>query len=241
MKNQSHSWQPRRIIVVLLAVAIVSFIALSRFPSTNLAQNQSDDPKAKAANVDKTLSAYFFVQGDRSVDQLPLKDTHVDIAVSGVIADVKVVQTYRNEGSRPINATYVFPASTRAAVYGMRMRIGDNVIVAKIKEREAAKQEFETAKKEGKSASLLEQDRPNVFTMSVANIMPLDDVQIELRYTELLVPTDGTYEMLYPTVVGPRYPSKSESSDKTQNHFVSSAYLHSGEKPTSALHISARI
>ena len=105
MKNQSHSWQPRRIIVVLLAVAIVSFIALSRFPSMNLAQNQSDDPQAKAANVDKTLSPYFFVQGDPSVDQLPLKDTHVDIAVSGVIADVKVVQTYRNEGSRPINAT----------------------------------------------------------------------------------------------------------------------------------------
>src|SRR5438477_6086155 len=154
MKNQSHSWQPRRIIVVLLAVAIVSFIALSRFPSMNLAQNQSDDPQAKAANVDKTLSPYFFVQGDPSVDQLPLKDTRVEIAVSGVIADVKVVQTYRNEGSRPINASYVFPASTRAAVYAMRMQIGDQVIVAKIKEREQAKHDFDAAKQQGKSASL---------------------------------------------------------------------------------------
>src|SRR5215208_8223331 len=166
---------------------------------------------AQQVQEDKTLAPYFFVKGDPSVDQLPLKDTQVDIAVSGVIADVKVVQTYRNEGSRPIHASYVFPASTRAAVYAMRMRIGDQIVVAKIKEREAAKQEFDRAKEEGKSASLLEQDRPNVFSMSLANIMPNDQVEIELRYTELLVPTDGLYEVVYPTVVGPRYSSPSES------------------------------
>ena len=241
MKNQKHSWKPRRVMVVLLALAIVSFIALSRFPSTNLAQNQGDDPQAKEPNVDKTLSPYFFVQGDPSVDQLPLKDTHVDVAISGVIADVKVVQTYRNEGSRAINATYVFPASTRAAVYGMRMRIGDNVIVAKIKEREKAKQEFETAKKEGKSASLLEQERPNVFSMNLANLMPRDQVEIELRYTELLVPTDGVYEMVYPTVVGPRYSSQKESSAPAKDQFVKSPYTHQGQKPTTELHIAARL
>src|SRR6185503_2445392 len=114
---------------------------------------------------DKTLAPYFFVQGDPSVDHLPLKNTSVEISVSGVIADVKVVQTYRNEGLRPINATYVFPASTRAAVYAMRMTIGNDVIVAKIKEKEQARNDFETAKREGKSASLLEEDRPNVFSM----------------------------------------------------------------------------
>src|SRR5262245_63692975 len=119
MKNQKHPWKARRIIVVLLAIGIVTVVAVSRFPSTNLAQSPSDKQKGEVANVDKTLSPYFFVQGDPSVDQLPLKDTHVDIAISGVIADVKVVQTYSNEGSRPINATYVFPVSTRAAVYGM--------------------------------------------------------------------------------------------------------------------------
>src|ERR1044071_1224085 len=148
---------------------------------------------------DKTLSPYFFVQGDPGVDRLPLKDTRVEINVSGVIADVKVLQTYRNEGSRPINATYVFPASTRAAVYSMRMRIGDQVIVAKIKEREKAKAEFDEAKQAGKSASLLEQDRPNVFSMSLANIMPGEQVEIQLRYTELLVPTEGVYEVIFPT------------------------------------------
>jgi Ca-activated chloride channel homolog len=190
---------------------------------------------------DKTLSPYFVVQGDPDVDHLPLKDTRVEIAVSGVIADVRIVQTYRNEGSRPIHATYVFPASTRAAVYAMRMRIGDRVIVAKIKEREAAKQEFDEAKREGKSASLLEQDRPNVFSMNLANVMPQDQIEIELRYTELLVPTDGVYEVVYPTVVGPRYSSQSESSAPEEDGFVKSPYTHQGEKPTSTLHISARV
>jgi Ca-activated chloride channel family protein len=196
---------------------------------------------AAQTKEDKTLSPYFFVKGDPNVDHLPLKDTRVEIAVSGVIADVKVVQTYRNEGSRPINASYVFPASTRAAVYAMRMRIGDRVIVAKIKEREAAKQEFDAAKKDGKSASLLEQDRPNVFSMSLANIMPQDQIEIELRYTELLVPTDGVYEVVYPTVVGPRYPSQKESTATAQDGFVKSPYFHQGNNPTSTLHISARI
>src|SRR5262245_38029998 len=128
-----------RLIAGIIGLALIVLAICSYSTSTRA---QEDEPPS----ADKTLSPYFFVQGDPSVDQLPLKDTKVDISISGVIADVKVTQTYRNEGARPINATYVFPASTRAAVYGMRMRIGDQVIVARIKEREAAKQEFEKAK-----------------------------------------------------------------------------------------------
>jgi Ca-activated chloride channel homolog len=204
-------------------------VAIATFSFSVSAQTQED----------KTLSPYFFVNGDPKVDQLPLKDTRVEIAVSGVIADVKVMQTYRNEGTRPINATYIFPASTRAAVYSMRMRIGNQIIIAKIKEREAAKEEFETAKKEGKSASLLEENRPNVFSMKLANIMPQDQIEIELRYTELLVPTDGVYEVVYPTVVGPRYTSGNEPANG--NRQVNSPYFHEGKSPGSTLHISTRI
>lgn len=211
-----------RILLILLPI-IFAF-------STAHAQTQDD----------KTLAPYFVVQGDPKTDQLPLKETRANIAVSGVIADVQVLQTYRNEGSRPINATYVFPASTRAAVYAMRMKIGDQVIVAKIKEKQAAKQEFDEAKKQGKSASLLEQERPNVFSMNLANVMPGDQIEIELRYTELLIPTDGTYEVVFPTVVGPRYSSPQDSTAPSGGR-VPTPYLHQGEKPTSALHISARI
>lgn len=189
--------------------------------------------------ADTTLSPYFFVNGDPAVDRLPLKGTNVDVAVSGVIADVRVVQTYRNEGSRAINATYMFPASTRAAVYSMRMKIGDQIIVAKIKEREKAKQEFEKAKEEGKSASLLEEHRPNVFSMKLANIMPRDEIEIELRYTELLIPTAGVYEFVYPTVVGPRYASK--DGDKGDGGTANVPYLRQVETDANTLHISARI
>ena len=213
----------RYVCLVLVAIAISS--------SSASAQSQED----------KTLSPYFFVQGDPKVDHLPLKDTRVQINVSGVIADVKILQTYRNEGSRPINASYVFPASTRAAVYSMRMRIGDRVIVAKIREREKAKEEFDKAKQEGKSASLLEQNRPNVFSMSLANVMPGDQIEIELRYTEILVPTDGIYEVVFPTVVGPRYSSQPESSAPQEDRWVRSPYLHQSDKPSSTLGISARI
>lgn len=215
----------RNLCFALIAVAVVF--------TSGYAQQQED-------NAEKTLAPYFVVQGDPSVDQLPLKDTRVDISVAGVIADVKVRQIYRNEGSRPINASYVFPASTRAAVYSMRMQIGNEIIVAKIKEREQAKQEFEQAKEEGKSASLLEQQRPNVFSMSLANIMPQEQVEIELRYTELLVPTDNVYEVVFPTVVGPRYASP-DNQNKKDDKFVETPYLREGQKPTSALHISTRI
>lgn len=217
--------------LILIALAIVCFGSAARAQETN----------REDASEDKTLAPYFFVKGDPSVDSLPLKDTRVEIAVSGVIADVMVVQTYRNEGSRPINASYVFPASTRAAVYGMRMRIGDQIIVAKIKEREAAKKEFDEAREKGKSASLLEQNRPNVFSMSLANIMPGEQVEIELRYTELLVPTDGIYEVVFPTVVGPRYSSETESAAGKVSRWIKSPYLPEGKNPTSTLHISTRI
>src|SRR4029079_11616994 len=95
--------------------------------------------------------------------------------------------------------------------------------------------------KEGKSASLLEEQRPNVFAMKLANIMPGDDVVIEVRDTELLTPTEGTYEFVYPTVVGPRYSSEKESEAKDEDKFVKTPYLHQGNGPASTLHISATI
>src|SRR4030095_8596859 len=151
-KLQMNTKLHRQLTVMSLCLFLIATAILPLFSPAHAQEEGS-----AVQEEDKTLAPYCFVQGDPSVDQLPLKDTRVEIAVSGVIADVKVVQIYRNEGSRPINASYVFPASTRAAVYAMRMRIGDQVIVAKIKEREQAKNEFNQAKREGKSASLLEQ------------------------------------------------------------------------------------
>ena len=163
---------------------------------------QAQDGAAPA----KAESPYFFVKGAQpGVDALPLKSTDVQVNISGVIADVVVTQRYKNEGTVPIEARYLFPGSTRAAVHGLNVRIADRLVTAQIREKQQAKVEYEAAKKEGKTAALLEQHRPNVFQMNVANILPGEDVQVELRYNELLVPTGGNYQFVFPTVVGPRY------------------------------------
>ena len=195
--------------------------------------------QADRVTADKTLSPYFFVEGgDPSIDRLPLKATRVDVAIAGVIADVTVRQVYENSGTRPIHARYIFPASTRAAVYGMSMTVGDVRTVARIRERQQAAREFEAAKRDGKSASLLEQSRPNVFSIKLANVLPGDTISVELKYTELLVPTDGVYEFVYPTVVGPRYSELRESQASPGDEFVAAPYTHQGEAPRSEFHLS---
>lgn len=177
----------------------------------------------------KTLSPYFLIANQESgADQFPLKSTQAVVNINGVIADVKIRQTYANQGSQPINGRYIFPASTRAAVHGMTMTIGEHVIKAQIKERQKAQETFDQAKKEGKSASLLKQQRPNVFSMNVANIMPGDEIVIELHYTELLAPTDGVYEFVYPCLVGPRYSEQPAATAPASDHWIQNPYLKKG-------------
>lgn len=201
-------------------------------------------PAAYAQEADaprlKTESPYFFVKGgDAAVDALPLKATQVDVRISGVIADVTVTQHYKNEGTRAIEANYVFPGSTRAAVHGMNVRLGDRLITANIREKSQARLEYDSAKKEGKTAALLEQQRPNVFQMNVANILPGDDVKVELRYTELLVPTSGNYQFVFPTVVGPRY--NSPQSVQGAANWVSQPFLPVGEVSRTAFDMNVML
>jgi Ca-activated chloride channel family protein len=194
---------------------------------------------ATPAPKESAGSPYFLVNGDPAgTDRLPLKETSARIDIAGVIAKVDVTQVYQNEGSRPLEAIYVFPGSNRSAVFGMEMTIGERKIVAKIEKKDQARELYERAKSEGKSASLLEQHRPNVFQMNVANIMPGDRITVKLSYTELLVPEEGVYELVYPTVVGPRYANGASGTDErwTQN-----PYLGEGEKAPYAWDLSARI
>ncbi len=205
-------------VIVILAVMLMT-------TAVSVAQQET--------NAHRTLSPYFLVNStDPEVDRLPLKSTQAEVNISGVIADVKVTQIYKNEGKKPLEAIYVFPASTRAAVYGMKMTIGERTITAKIRQRDQARHEYNQAKQAGKSASLLEQHRPNVFQMNVANILPSDVIKVELRYTELMVPTDHVYEFVYPTVVGPRYVDQQSDEMGPAETWTSNPYLHQGEPPT---------
>jgi len=180
---------------------------------------------------DRSLAPHFVVEGDQSVvDGLPMKSTRADVQVAGVIARVRVTQTYKNEGKKPIEAKYVFPGSTRAAVFGMTMHVGTRKIKAKIEKREAARRIYEQAKQQGKTASLLEQQRPNVFEMNVANILPGDEIRVILDYTEALVPDGGTYEFVYPAVVGPRYTEMNKKTADGHSKFSNQPYTRAGKK-----------
>ena len=196
---------------------------------------------SEISDQDKTLSPFFFVKSDNpNMDQLPLKNTYADVNIAGVIADVQVVQVYKNEGESVLEAIYIFPASTRAAVYDMKMTIGERVVNAKIKKRKDARQEYEQAVQEGRTASLLEQQRPNVFQMNVGNILPGDEIKVEMSYTEVLQVEEKTYEFVYPTVVGPRYSNQSES-ESHPDQWVKNPYLHEGEDPTYGFDIDLHI
>ncbi len=215
----------------ILFVIMVGF-AFSFITSYGYAEGQDD----------KTLSPYFFVEGeDISMDSFFLKETDVRVNITGVIADVVVTQRYVNEGRQPINARYIFPASTRAAVHGMKMKIGEQVIVAKIEERQEAQRKYNKAKKAGKSASLLKQQRPNVFSMNVANIIPDDVIDIELCYTELLVPSNNIYEFVYPTVVGPRYSNQPELGAPETDQWIKNPYLKQDAPSRTAFNITTAI
>ncbi len=235
MKNQGVNLTVLTLAVVLFMALLLPSMLLSQekpgsytYVSRNSLKPQNEGEKED----DKTLSPYFYVPGAADVEALPLKSTTADVNIIGVIADVKVTQEYMNTGKKPIEAVYIFPASTRAAVYSVKMYIGDRMLVAKIKEKEQARQEYNDALEAGKTATLLEQQRPNVFQMNVANILPGDTVKVELCYTELLIPEGGVYEFVYPTVVGPRYSNQPEATASANDKWVSNPYFHQGAAPT---------
>ncbi len=135
----------------------------------------------------------------------PLKNTAVNVDISGFVARVRVVQDFTNTFTEPIEAVYTFPLSQNGAVDDMTMTVGTRVIRGKVLRREEARKVYESAKSEGKTASLLDQERTNIFTQSVANIMPGESVKIEISYVETLKYEDGEYEFVFPMTVGPRY------------------------------------
>jgi len=198
-------------------------------------------------DTSRTLAPYFVVaNGAPGVDALPLKRTRADVTISGVIADVRVTQTYRNEGSVPIDARYVFPASTRAAVHALRLRVGTRVVDAEIREKRRARAEYAQARREGRSAALLEQQRPNVFTMAIANVMPGDEIDVELRYTETILPTEGTYRFVFPTVVGPRYNGGTDETGQPSDSmklegWIAQPFARRGKPAAHTFELSARI
>ena len=134
-----------------------------------------------------------------------LKHTDVTSQISGNVARVEVTQTFENPFEQPLEAVYVFPLPDTAAVDDMEIQIGDRTIRGDIKRRDEAQALYEQALQEGRTAGLLEQERDNIFTQSLANILPGEQIRVTIRYSESLSFEGGNYEFVFPMVVGPRY------------------------------------
>ncbi len=136
---------------------------------------------------------------------LPLEHTSVDAHISGYIASVNVLQKYHNPYKEKIEAIYVFPLPQNAAVTDFVMVIGNRKIRGLVREKEEARRLYQAAKEQGYRASLLTQERPNVFKQSVANIEPGKRIDISITFFNPLKYENGEFEFVFPTVVGPRF------------------------------------
>jgi len=141
----------------------------------------------------------------------PLKHTDVKAEISGFISRVVVTQQFQNPFKEKIEAVYTLPLPQNAAVDDMTMIVGERIVRGKILAREEAHVVYEAAKSSGKVAALLDQQRPNIFTQFVANILPGEQVKITISYVETLSYVNGAYEFVFPMVVGPRYIPRSVS------------------------------
>ena len=160
----------------------------------------------------------LLLKADGQTLAVPAVATAAEIKVSGIVARAVVKQTYRNPYDTWFEGIYVFPLPENAAVDHLRMKIGERVIEGDIKERQAARAQYEQAKSSGQRAALVEQERPNMFTTSVANIPPHGEITVEIEYQQTLRFDAQGYSLRFPMVVGPRYIPGTPTEGQGQGH-----------------------
>lgn len=193
--------QQQKFFFELLAVLATSAVAVLAFATL-----RSSPVTVTAAQESETQGALQVLDATGKPKAIcPLKHTSVKAEISGFISRVVVTQDFENPFKEKIEAVYTFPLPQNAAVDDMTMLVGDRTVRGRVLRREEAQAVYEAAKMGGKVASLLDQERPNIFTQSVANIMPGEQIKITISYVETLKYEDGSYEFVFPMVVGPRY------------------------------------
>lgn len=150
-------------------------------------------------------SAHILLTGAEQVAPALLLETEVSGEVAAMFASIQLRQRFMNTSTEWVNGQYVFPLPTGAAIDSLTFTIGDRVINAVVKERQAAKAEFKKAKAEGRKAGLLEQQRPNLFTMAIANIPPQAMIVADITYVQTVDFRDGEFSLRLPTTLTPRY------------------------------------
>lgn len=197
--------------IYLTGLLAVGFAESSLVPSHRSAVDSRSKPDGskplpRVGSVDEvTAGSLLFTRLDGGFTLAPALSTDVDIRITGLIGRTRVVQRFSNDSDAWREAIYAFPLPKRAAVDSLRMRIGERVIDGQIHERQKARTLYEEASRRGTKASLLEQHRPNVFAVSLANIGPKETIEITFEYQEDVLYEQGSFRLRFPTVIAPRY------------------------------------
>ncbi len=205
---------------VLLALTILglSLVAPPAEASSGPAVRNEGSPSDRPG--DQTSGSFLMrVRPGGEYVRSPVLSTDVKFRVSGTVARAVVSQQFRNDSPDWVEGIYVFPLPENAAVDRLQMHVGDRLIEGQIRERAQARAEYEAARERGSLASLIEQERPNIFTSSVANLGPGQTLTVEIEYQQTLHYLDGSVSLRFPTVVAPRYiPGTPQSEGKPSGH-----------------------
>ncbi|MDJ0532261.1 MAG: VIT domain-containing protein [Xenococcaceae cyanobacterium MO_207.B15] len=206
-KNTAKKLLGASAVAVLVLLGMRALMSpVIRQVSTTIEQEPSRQ-YSSLPQVNSELGGLYGYSKGEQVQTFPLEHTTVTAKIAGNLSRVEVKQTFSNPNNKPLEAIYKFPLPEDAAVDDMEIRIGERVIRGLIKKREEAQKIYQEAKREGKTAGLLEQQRDNIFTQSLANIQPGEKIDVVIRYTNTLQFIGSNYEFVFPMVVAPRYES----------------------------------
>lgn len=204
--DKKRNWltDPGNVLLTFYILIILFLLFFCTYDRTQAEQLQTGDESIGLADVKQGELLFPTEQAGR-FQRAPLLDQDVQITVSGIVARTTLKQRFVNRTQEWVEAVYVFPLPDESAVDRLQMKVGDRLIVGVIKEKKEAKRVYKKAKREGKKASLLVQNRANIFTTSVANIGPQETVEVEIEYQQIVRFSDNLFSLRFPMVVGPRY------------------------------------
>ncbi|GAB4539472.1 MAG: hypothetical protein Tsb0014_29910 [Pleurocapsa sp.] len=241
-KPVAAKYPSKKLIVASLGV-LMAFLGIkallspvAKQVSTPTIQEPTSEPFSPPPITD--LGGLYGNSGGQ-VQTFPLENTSVTAKIAGNLARVEVKQTFSNPYDNPLEAIYKFPLPDDAAVDDMEIRIGDRIIRGNIKKKQEAQQIYQQAKREGKTAGLLEQQKDNIFTQSLANIQPGQQIDVVIRYTNTLQFIGSNYEFAFPLVVAPRY--EGGNTSKNFNPFSAPAWASEVPETRSGRDIDAAV
>ncbi|HDY83912.1 MAG TPA: marine proteobacterial sortase target protein, partial [Halieaceae bacterium] len=193
-------WLAFRCLPSLLLCALL--LLLSTAPARAMLEEGSGEPDINGVESGQLL---LLDQAGGSVTPALMHASKVHFDISGMIATASVEQSFRNDTDRALEGVYAFPLPDNAAVRYLEMVIGERRIVGKVREKAVAKKIYQAAKKAGKKASLVEQQRPNLFTNRIANIGPGEEITVRMEYVQEVSFDTGTFSLRFPMTIMPRY------------------------------------